>query len=53
MVGLGRHNTIDAKYESSNNTAEKNGRTVDQAFKAKKAIQDYVYTDGIAEKCVE
>lgn len=47
------YNTIDEKYESSIFTAEKNGRTVDQAFKAKKAIQDYVYTDGTAEKSVE
>ena len=47
------YNTIDDKYDSSIFTAEKNGRTVDQAFRAQKAIQDYVYTDGLAEKSVE
>ena len=47
------YNTIDDKYDSDIFTAEKNGRTVDQAFRAQKAIQDYVYTDGLAEKSVE
>lgn len=47
------YDTIEGQYDSSIFTAEKNGRSVDQAFKASKAIQDYVYTDGIAEKSVE
>ena len=47
------YDTIEGEYDSSIFTAEKNGRTVDQAFRAQKAIQDYVYTDGTAEKSVE
>ncbi len=47
------YNTIEGEYDSSIFTAEKNGRTIDQAFRAQKAIQDYVYTDGTAEKSVE
>ena len=47
------YDMIEGEYDSSIFTAEKNGRTVDQAFKAQKAIQDYVYTDGTAEKSVE
>jgi len=47
------YDTIEGEYDSSIFTAEKNGRTVDQAFRAQKAIQDYVYTDGSAEKSVE
>ena len=47
------YNTIEGEYDSSIFTAEKNGRTVDQAFLAQKAIQNYVYTDGSAEKSVE
>ncbi|MBR3430557.1 MAG: DEAD/DEAH box helicase family protein [Clostridia bacterium] len=47
------YDKIEGEYDSSIFTAEKNGRTVDQAFKAQKAIQDYVYTDGNAEKSVE
>ena len=47
------YDTIEGEYDSSIFTAEKNGRSIEQAFKAQKAIQDYVYTDGIAEKSVE
>ena len=47
------YDTIEGQYDSDIFTAEKNGRTVDQAFRAQKAIQDYVYTDGLAEKSVE
>ncbi len=47
------YNTIEGSYERSIFTAEKHGKTFDQAFKAEKAIQDYVFTDGIAEESVE
>ena len=47
------YDTIEGEYDSSIFTSEKNGRSVDQAFRAQKAIQDYVYTDGLAEKSVE
>lgn len=41
------------EYESDIFTAEKNAQSFDKAFLAKKAIQDYVFTDGSAEKSVE
>ena len=47
------YDTIEGGYDSSIFTAEKHGRTFDQAFPATKAIQDYVFTDGTAEKSVE
>lgn len=40
-------------YESTIFTAEKNSQSFDKAFVAKKAIQDYVFTDGTAEQSVE
>ena len=40
-------------YDSAIFTAEKSGQSIDKAFKAKKAIQDYVFTDGSAEKSIE
>ena len=40
-------------YDSAIFTAEKSGQPVDKAFKANKAIQDYVFTDGSAEKSIE
>ena len=47
------YNTIDGEYDSSIFTAEKNTQSFDKAFHAKKAIQDYVFTDGTAEKSIE
>lgn len=47
------YDTIEGSYDSSIFTAEKNGRTFDQAFHATKAIQEYVFTDGTAEESVE
>ncbi len=47
------YDTIDGEYDSSIFTAEKNSQSFDKAFKAKKAIQDYVFTDGIAEESTE
>lgn len=44
---------IDGKYENSVFTAEKCGKDFSKAFKAKKHIQDYVFTDGTAEKSIE
>ncbi len=44
---------IDGQYDSTIFTAEKNTQRFDKAFLAKKAIQDYVFTDGSAEKSVE
>ena len=47
------YNQIDGEYDSGIFTAEKNSRPIDQAFKANKAVQDYVFTDGSAEQSVE
>ena len=47
------YDTIEGSYDSSIFTAEKNTQSFDKAFLAKKAIQDYVFTDGSAEKSVE
>ncbi len=46
------YDELDETYDSSIFTAEKHG-TLDKAFEAKKHIQPYVFTDGIAEKSVE
>ncbi len=40
-------------YDSAIFTAEKSSQSFDKAFSAKKAIQDYVFTDGTAEQSVE
>ena len=47
------YDQIEGSYDSSIFTAEKNGHSLEEAFRATKAIQDYVYTDGTAEKSVE
>ena len=47
------YDIIEGKYDSSIFTAEKNTQSFDRAFIAKKAIQDYVFTDGSADKSIE
>ena len=47
------YNQIEGGYDSSIFTAEKSGQAFDKAFRANKAIQDYVFTDGSAEKSIE
>lgn len=47
------YDSIDGEYDSTIFTAEKNTQSFDKAFLAKKAIQDYVFTDGTAEKSIE
>ena len=47
------YDQIEGSYDSSIFTAEKHGKTFDQAFHAEKAIQEYVFTDGTAEDSVE
>ena len=47
------YNEIEGEYDSTIFTAEKNTQSFEKAFLAKKAIQDYVFTDGVAEKSVE
>ena len=47
------YNQIEGKYDDKIFTAEKTSASFDKAFKAVKHIQDYVFTDGYAEKSVE
>lgn len=47
------YDQIDGSYDSSIFTAEKHGKSLEDAFRASKAIQDYVYTDGTADKSIE
>lgn len=47
------YDQIEGAYDSTIFTAEKNTQSFDKAFLAKKAIQDYVFTDGSAEKSIE
>ena len=43
------YDQIEGEYDSSIFTAEKNNQSFDKAFKATKAVQDYVFTDGNAQ----
>lgn len=43
------YNQLEGTYDSDIFTAEKISRGLDKAFKAKRAIQDYVFTDGYAQ----
>jgi len=47
------YDLIDGNYDSSIFTAGKNAQSFEKAFLAKKAIQDYVFTDGTSEKSIE
>ena len=47
------YDQIEGEYDSTIFTAEKTSTSFDKAFKATKHIQDYVFTDGYAEKSVE
>ena len=47
------YDQTNGTYDSDIFTAEKSKQPVSKAFQAKKAIQDYVFTDGTAENSVE
>lgn len=47
------YDRIDGQYDSGIFTADKSSHDFDKAFQARKAIQDYVFTDGISEDSVE
>lgn len=47
------YDQIEGKYDSAIFTAEKHSQGIEKAFQATKHIQDYVFTDGTAEKSVE
>ena len=43
------YDQIEGHYDSSIFTAEKNNQSFEKAFRATKAVQDYVFTDGYAQ----
>ena len=43
------YDQIEGVYDSSIFMAEKNSQSLDKAFRASKAVQDYVFTDGYAQ----
>jgi type III restriction enzyme len=47
------YDKIEGEYDSTIFAAEKHSQSIENAFRAEKHIQDYVFTDGIAEKGVE
>ena len=47
------YDEIEGEYDSTIFTAERTSQDFGKAFKAEKAIQDYVFTDGSAEKSIE
>ena len=47
------YNQAIGSYDSSIFTADKSSQSFDKAFKANKAVQDYVFTDGTAEQSIE
>ena len=47
------YNRIEGSFDSTIFTAQQHAQPLEKAFRAKKAVQDYVFTDGSAEKSVE
>ena len=47
------YDQIEGEYKEDIFTADKSSQSLDKAFRASKAIQDYVFTDGTAEKSIE
>jgi type III restriction enzyme len=47
------YDQIDGNYDSDIFTAEKHSQGFDKAFPSEKHIQDFVFTDGTAEKSIE
>lgn len=47
------YNEIEGSYDSDIFTVENKGKDFSKAFLAERHIQDYVFTDGIAEKSIE
>jgi len=47
------YDQIEKQYDSSIFTAEKGKGDFVKAYRAQKSIQDYVFTDGSAEKSIE
>lgn len=47
------YNRIDGSFDSTIFTAQQHSQLLDKAFQAKKAVQDYIFTDGTAEESIE
>ena len=47
------YDTVEGKYDRTIFTSEKPAQSFNRAYRAKRAIQDYVFTDGSAENSVE
>ena len=47
------YNQLDGSYDSEIFTAGMQNKNFDQAFRAQKSIQDFVFTDGTAEESIE
>ena len=47
------YDQIEGEYKEDIFTADKSSQSLDKAFRASKAIQDYVFTDGTAEKSID
>ena len=47
------YDRIEGNYDCDIFTAEKRSQGIDKAFRVQKHIQDYVFTDGIADQSVE
>ena len=47
------YDQIEGEYKEDIFTADKSSQSFDKAFRASKAIQDYVFTDGTAEDSIE
>lgn len=47
------YDQIEGEYKEDIFTADKSSQSLDKAFRASKAIQEYVFTDGTAEKSIE
>ncbi len=47
------YDKIDGEYKSDIFTIQKSSESYDKAFHAKRAIQDFVFTDGTAEQSIE
>lgn len=47
------YNRIDGSFDSTIFTAQQHSQPIEKAFLAKKAVQDYIFTDGTAEESVE
>lgn len=48
-----RYDKLEETYDSDIFTQEKHSQPISKSYKASKSIQDYVFTDGTAEKSVE